>query len=190
MSLSVASLLLHRSVWERIGGFVEGFRTGEDLIFVRRVLSGGFKIGITPDAVVHWQIPGTLRGTFHRIVNYSHYTLEAGLGYTWHARAFVYYAMAILLLAMGIIYSPWWLAVLAGCAVLRVLKTVHSNEKTHRGLRAYTLSRVLLVGWILLAVDAASLCGAFRWLRQLSTPRKRLHGRPGQPRPLPTDFAT
>jgi glycosyltransferase involved in cell wall biosynthesis len=85
MSYSVASMLIQRRVWERLGGFVEGFRTGEDVLFVQRVCGGSVKPALAPEAVVSWEIPRTSRQAVGRLARYSQYTLEAGLGRTWHA---------------------------------------------------------------------------------------------------------
>lgn len=165
MSYSVASMLIRRSVWERVGGFVEGLRTGEDVIFVRRIGEGGFKVGVAPGAVVHWQIPRTLAGTIHRLTNYSHHSLEAGLGHTWHHRVFFYYTVVLLLVGLGLLQSRWWLAILFMLFALRVFKTILVNEKEKRGLCAFTIPRLVLVGGILLAADLATLWGTLRWLR-------------------------
>ena len=171
MSYSVASLLIHRHVWEAVGGFVEGLRTGEDILFVQRLREGRFAIGLAPGAIVDWQIPQTLRGTMRRLATYSHYGLEAGLGHTWHYRAFAYYGVALLLIVMGLVHSRWWLALLAGLFVLRVVKTILCNEKVQRGLRGFGPLRIVLVGWILLAMDLATLYGTLRWMIFLRIPR-------------------
>jgi glycosyltransferase involved in cell wall biosynthesis len=161
---SVASLLLRRSVWERSGGFVEGLRTGEDLLFVRLLREHALRIGLAPAAVVQWQIPLTLSATFRRFATYSHHGLEAGLGHTWHYRAFLIYAVALALGGLGLVSSPWWFAVLAALFVVRVIHTIVRNEHARRGLRAFAPMRVLLIGVILLAVDVATLYGTCRWL--------------------------
>lgn len=171
MSYSVASMLIRRSVWERVGGFVEGFRTGEDLIFVQRVRDGDFRVSVTPTAEVHWEIPRTLRGTVRRLVNYSHYSLEAGIGHTWHYRTFIYCALALLLLALGFIHRVWWFALLAGLFLLRVVKTILRNEKKKCGILAFTAPRLLSIGGILLAADLATLFGTVRWLRRSRFPQ-------------------
>lgn len=171
MSYSVASMLIRRSVWERVGGFVEGLRTGEDLIFVQRIRDGGFRVGVTPRAEVHWEIPRTLRGTVRRLVNYSHYSLEAGMGHTWHYRTFLYCALALLLLALGFIHRVWWFAFLAGLFMLRVVKTILRNEKKKCGILAFTAPRLLFIGGILLAADLATLYGTVRWLRDSRFPQ-------------------
>lgn len=164
---SVASLLLHRSVWERVGGFPEDPRSGEDLMFMRRIEELGAVIALAPEAVVHWEIPTTLRATMSRFVNYSQYGLEAGLGSTWHYRAFMYYALALALLVLGAVASPWWLAFLAGLFVLRIVKTVCTNEKEKQGFSVFAPLRLILIGGILLAIDLATLYGTLKWLRGL-----------------------
>ena len=176
MSYSVASMLMRRKVWEQLGGFSEGLRTGEDIIFVRRINEGSFSVGLAPKAAVHWQIPRSLGRTIHRLVNYSHYGLEAGLGHTWHYRTFLYCALALLLVVLGLIHSTWWFAMLGGLFAVRVIKTVLCNEKKKRGLQAFTVPRFSMVGCILLAADMATLYGTFRWLMQ-----SRGRHLPGQP---------
>lgn len=171
MSYSVASMLMRRTVWERVGGFPEGVRSGEDLIFMSRVEKGGFSDRVAPNAVVHWQIPRTFGGTIRRLVNYSQYGLEAGLAHTWHYRTFIYFTLALLLIALGVGYSLWWLAVLAGLIALRVLGTIYRNEKERRGFRAFLPPRLLVIAGILLAADLATLYGTFRWLRDSRAPQ-------------------
>ena len=161
---SVASLLLHRSVWERAGRFPEHARSGEDLIFMKRIEDAGAVVRLAPEAVVHWEIPATLPATVRRFARYSQYSLEVGLGSTWHARAFLYYAAALSLLILGGVHSIWWWAALAGLMVLRVAKTIAVNEKEQEGLAAFAPVRFFLVGGILLAIDLATIYGAFQWV--------------------------
>lgn len=165
MSYSVASMLMRRTVWERVGGFPEGVRSGEDLIFLSHIKKGGFPERLAPNAVVHWEIPRTLGGTIHRLTNYSHYGLEAGLGHTWHHRVFLYHTVALLLVGLSLLQSRWWLAILFMLFALRVFKTILLNEKDKHGLCAFTIPRLALVGGILLAADLATLWGTLRWLR-------------------------
>jgi GT2 family glycosyltransferase len=171
MSYSVASMLILRAAWDRVGGFIEGFRTGEDLIFVQRIRAGGFSVGLAPNAVVHWQIPRTLGGTIRRLVDYSHYSLEAGLGHTWHHRTFLYSVSALLLVGMGLIHSIWWFALLAGLFAVRVVKTILRNEKEKVGLQAFAVPRLFVIGYLLLATDLATLYGTFRWFRDSPGPK-------------------
>jgi hypothetical protein len=126
---------------------------------------------LAPKGAVHWQIPRSLGGTIRRLVNYSHYGLEARLGHTWHYRTFVYCASAFLLVVLGLVYSAWWFALLAGLFAVRVLKAIFRNEKEKRGVRAFTVPRLLVIGCIFLAADLATLYGTFRWLRDSHVPR-------------------
>jgi cellulose synthase/poly-beta-1,6-N-acetylglucosamine synthase-like glycosyltransferase len=165
MSPSVASLLLRREVWEQVGGFPEDLRTGEDLIFLERIRRGGFRIELAPEAVVHWKAPRTLRGLLRRTARYSEYGLEAGLGHTWHSRVLVYDAVAAGLVALGAAGAPWAFALLGVLLVARAVRTVARNDLTgRRGVGRFAPRRVLLVAWLLLVIDAATLAGVARWL--------------------------
>lgn len=166
MSFSVASLLVRREVWKALGGFVEGRRTGEDLIFVEGLRRSLCSVGIAADAVVHWDIPRTIPAVMRRIAQYSCDSLDAGLGHTWHHRAFLYDAVGLVLVALGVAHAAWWLVLIALLAI-RIIRTVIRNEKRMRGIRAFSPSRLLLIGGILLAMDAATLYGAWRWLIRL-----------------------
>jgi len=171
MSESVASILMRRSAWERVGKFVEGLRTGEDLLFVQQLRRSHVGVGLAPGAVVHWQIPRTLRSTFHRFVTYAHFGLDAGLGHTWHYRTYAYWTMAVLLGGLAVGHSWWWLVLLGVLGGIRVLRKVLVHGTGTRGLRALAPHRVLFIGWIVLAVDVATLCGTLRWLREVWTAR-------------------
>jgi len=164
MSYSVASVLIRRSAWERLGGFVEGLGTGEDVLFVERIRRGDLAVRLAPSAVVHWQIPRTLGGVMRRLVHYSYHSLEAGLARTWHVRTCLYTAAALLLATLGAARSPWWFLLLGGFWLLRALKTISRNDKTARGLSAFHPARLLVVGVLLTAMDLATLYGAWRWL--------------------------
>src|SRR6266496_6473760 len=67
---SIASTLMRREVWRAVGGFPESLRSGEDLIFMNRVESAGFRFVFEPLAVVYWSIKPTLATTFKRFVAY------------------------------------------------------------------------------------------------------------------------
>jgi glycosyltransferase involved in cell wall biosynthesis len=52
VTVVTGNLLVRRSAFERIGGFVEGIRSGGDIDFCRRLQAAGFVIELRPSAVV------------------------------------------------------------------------------------------------------------------------------------------
>jgi GT2 family glycosyltransferase len=50
---ATANLMIRRSVFDELGGFTEGIRSGGDVDFCRRLISAGHRIERRPDAVVH-----------------------------------------------------------------------------------------------------------------------------------------
>src|SRR5690348_5530131 len=79
---SIASCLLHRSLWRAVGGFPD-LRAAEDLIFMEQCQQVG-RIAWAPQALVRWQLQPTLGATFKRFALYSYHNVLAGRQRYWH----------------------------------------------------------------------------------------------------------
>ncbi len=165
---SIASALMHRSVWETVGGFPEDLRSAEDLLFMNKVTSGGFHIVRAPRAIVYWNIqPGFWR-TFRRFVIYSRNNIRAGLFGDWQGRIFIYYAIiaasAVNYLWFGpraLIVPPLlWLLLL----IARGVKSLRRNRAGYPASFARNLTRLFLVIPIIAVLDAATFVGSISWL--------------------------
>jgi len=154
----IASSLLRRSVWSTAGGFPD-LRAAEDLIFMRRVLSGGHKIGWAPRATVWWELRPTLGSTFRKFVQYSRANARAGQQRYWHHNVAKKYLLAAAALGLVGVHSRWWLVVPAAGAIARVAKSIWERREG-RGL-AWTLNPFQFagVGTILAAIDLATFVG-------------------------------
>src|SRR2546430_2987351 len=75
----IASALMRRVAWERVGGFPEHLRSAEDLLFMQRVEQADFRIAFAPRAVVQWDLQPNLWRTFRRFSVYSRNNIRAGL---------------------------------------------------------------------------------------------------------------
>src|SRR4030095_12201335 len=82
---SIASTLLRRTAWEKVNGFPEHLRSGEDLVFMDRVEASGYHFVFEPGALVHWDLRPTFGSTFKRFLTYSRYNILAGLWRQWQA---------------------------------------------------------------------------------------------------------
>jgi len=154
----IASSLVHRDVWQVVGGFPD-LRASEDLIFMERIRDRGFKLGWAPTATVHWHIRPTLAQTFRRFVQYSKHNVWAGRQRYWHYGVARIYFAALPFVVLAAVSSPWWLGVLASGAMARVAKSLWTKREG-RGL-AWLLNPVqfVAVGAILIAIDAATFAG-------------------------------
>jgi len=94
---SIASALMRRDVWKTVGGFPEHLRSAEDLVFMQRIETQGFRELRAPEAMVYWSIQANLWRTFRRFVTYAHNNIRAGLWRQWQAAIFRRYAVLIVI---------------------------------------------------------------------------------------------
>jgi GT2 family glycosyltransferase len=68
---------IHRSVFDKIGLFDEGFNHGgEEVDFSIRAQLSGYEIGWVPDAIVHYRHRTTLRGLAKQFFDYGQATVR------------------------------------------------------------------------------------------------------------------
>jgi glycosyltransferase involved in cell wall biosynthesis len=158
---SVASCLLRRSIWAKVGGFPAG-RAGEDLIFLDRLATAGAQTGWAPTATVWWRLRPDLRSTYQRFRLYSEHNIRAGLQRYWHhgiARQYLVYG---LLLGLAVLDDPWWVGAIVGLFVLRAGKRIwRRREGAPLGSAWRWIPSVAV---LLLAIDLATFHG---WLEAL-----------------------
>jgi glycosyltransferase involved in cell wall biosynthesis len=159
---SIASCLLHRSVWRAVGGFPD-FRAAEDLVFIERCQEVA-RIAWAPQAVVSWQLQPTLKSTFRRFALYSYHNVLAGRQRYWHYGIASKYLVALVILILAAVHKPAWLFVLAVIAIARVAKSIWNYDEQQRLARLCNPARLLLVATILAVVDLATFVG---WGRAL-----------------------
>jgi hypothetical protein len=64
-------LCFDRRVWERVGGYPEDLRWGEDKLFLERLRSAGIEVRTVPDARVRWRPRRSLRALFRQYEDYG-----------------------------------------------------------------------------------------------------------------------
>lgn len=159
----VASMLLRRDCWRRIGGFPD-LRAGEDLIFMEALEASGTKIGWSADATVHWQLQPTLGRTFRRFALYSKHNVWAGRQRFWHYGLARQYIAVLVCVLLGIVHSRWWLLGLPLWLGARVGRNLwRRREGRSLGSLLNPVQFVACAG-ILLTIDAATFAG---WLQAL-----------------------
>lgn len=75
---SVASMLVHRDIWDSIGGFPKELRTAEDEVFIKKILASNYPTVVAPAAIVYWRPRSTLGAFFRQ--SYSYYKGKAIIG--------------------------------------------------------------------------------------------------------------
>jgi cellulose synthase/poly-beta-1,6-N-acetylglucosamine synthase-like glycosyltransferase len=147
---SSRSIAFRRQLWERVGGYPDWLRAGEDLVFDLRLRAAGARFEVAPDAVVRWHPRPTLREFFKQ---YRHYARGDGHGHLWpkrHAARYAAYVTGLALVVLSVSH-PWlWGVLAAGFAAyaLKYARRVHRERPfaTRSGMTgAYALIPVVIV---------------------------------------------
>jgi glycosyltransferase involved in cell wall biosynthesis len=160
---SIASCLLKRAAWERAGGFREDLRSGEDLLFFKRLDEAGARSVHAPAAVVYWSLQPTAAKTFRRFSTYSLNGMRAGLAREWQWRVTRFYLLLAATVAAG---ALWWWPLLVVPPLVLAARAARRVSRWRGGslLKSLGPRRVLTVAWINLVIDAAMFAGMLRWL--------------------------
>lgn len=167
-SRAVLSSLVHRSVWQAVGGFSEHLRSAEDLLFMNRIDDAGFRVAYAPRAVASWSMQPTLWRTFKRFATYSRHNLRAGLGRQWQRAILIRYGILLLCAVVSWRLTNWWpiitAALLLLMLVMRSLAALWRNRRVFPASLGRNLRRLLLLVPLLFTLDAATLIGTLNWL--------------------------
>jgi cellulose synthase/poly-beta-1,6-N-acetylglucosamine synthase-like glycosyltransferase len=163
---SIASSLIHRSVWQQVGGFPD-LRAAEDRIFMRRIEEHGFNTGWAPKATVVWQLAPGLKATFQKMALYSQHNVWAGEQKYWHYGIARMYVAGLLLAMLLAALNPALLLTLPFLALARPIKSIWQRREGRSIWWVLNPARVMLVAVILLTIDVATVVG---WGRAIIRP--------------------
>lgn len=165
---SIASALLRRDAWRAVNGFPEDLRSAEDLVFMDRLESAGYKTVFERRAQVHWDLRPTLWSTFKRFLIYSRNNIRAGLFRQWQSTILLRYGvLVVLLIAALIVEPPWvWFPIVAWLLMLvaRAAVSIKRNRNYYPASFFQNLLRGAMVMSVLAVLDAAAILGSIQWL--------------------------
>jgi glycosyltransferase involved in cell wall biosynthesis len=164
----IASTLLRREAWKRVGGFPEDLRSAEDLLFMDRLEAAGYRAVFEPGAQVHWNLRPTLGTTFKRFLVYSRNNIRAGLWRQWQATILFRYAMLLVLLVLALLVDPWWVLVPVAAWLFmlaaRAAVSIRRNRYCYPASLFHNVLRGSLIVWLLAVLDVAAIIGSVQWL--------------------------
>jgi glycosyltransferase involved in cell wall biosynthesis len=169
---SSRSLALRREVFEAAGGYPEWLEVGEDMYLNHRLVEGGARIELAPDAIAQWRMRPTLAATWRQYSRYAEGDAIAGMYPRRHAIRFATYVFGGLALLSG---RRWARAVAAAAGLAYASRPI--RRARHR-LPAGSVQRRAAFGAVpamMAFVDAAKMWGYVRGLAG-----SRLRGRDRQ----------
>lgn len=157
----IASSLVRRESWARVGGFPD-LRAAEDLIFMERLEQGGIPAAWAPAATVHWKLPPSPAALFRRFSLFSRHNVWAGRQRQWHFGMARFYALCIPFFLAAVVWNVLWLVPAAGLWLLRVVKSIQARSDGRGAAWVLQPARVLGAAWVLGIVELATWIG---WLQ-------------------------
>jgi glycosyltransferase involved in cell wall biosynthesis len=161
----IASSLLRREVWRRVGGFPD-LRAAEDLMFMEAVEREGFRTGWASRATVHWQLRPTLKSTFKKFVLYSRHNVWAGRQRFWHYGVARQYVLAAPFVLLAVVHSAWWLLFPVAGMLARAAKSIWRRREGRSILWALNPAQFAGVMLLILTIDLATFVGWAQALRR------------------------
>ncbi len=162
----VASSLIHRDMWRRVGGFREDLRAAEDLIFFDALRDMLTAEKFAPTATVSWELGQSVGAFFRRLRVYSRHHARARLWRTWHARVGLMDAAGVVLGAIALRWPSAWLVL--GLAVsLRLGRTI-GQRRGNITRSPWRVGCLVRVGVLVALADLAMWMGVvdlvYRWI--------------------------
>ncbi|HKV32827.1 MAG TPA: glycosyltransferase [Pyrinomonadaceae bacterium] len=164
----IASTLLKREAWEKVGGFPEDLRSAEDLLFMDRLEAAGYRAVFEPRAQVHWNLRPTLGTTFKRFLVYSRNNIRAGLFRQWQATIVFRYAILLVFTVPAFIFDVRWILLPVGAWVFmmiaRTVVSIRRNQHCFPASFSQNVARVFMIVTLLTVLDVAAIAGSVQWL--------------------------
>jgi glycosyltransferase involved in cell wall biosynthesis len=158
---STASMLMHRAAWEAAGPFREDLRSAEDLLFFRALDAARVPSTHARDAVVSWELKRNVADTFRKFTAYARSNMSAGLAREWQYGVARFYALLLAVVVVGLFFRP---ALLLAPLLLLARAARRVWRWRPRAASLFNLPRLLMVVWLNLVIDAATLRGTLQWL--------------------------
>jgi glycosyltransferase involved in cell wall biosynthesis len=155
---SIASVLLRRDVWQKVGGFPD-LRAAEDLIFMEEIERRGFRVAWEPRATVWWELRPDFASTFKKFVLYSRHNVWAGRARQWHYGVARQYALVAVFILLAVLHSAWWLSAVALWLVARTFRSIWRRREGRRLSWALNPAQFFGVMTIILTIDLATFVG-------------------------------
>ncbi len=164
----IASSLMKREVWEKVGGFPD-LRAAEDLIYMEAVESHKYQTAFAPAAKVNWQLRSNSISTFQKFVLYSKHNALAGRQWDWHYGTAKYYFPLIAFIILIVVHSWWWMIAIVLWIFARSARRILVHRYEFGIAPLFNPLTFTGVALMILLIDIATFVG---WGRAILTAKK------------------
>ncbi len=161
---SSRSLAFRREVWEKVGGYPEWLRIGEDMYFNHRWKKMGIRHRLNKEALVWWRMRPDLPSLLRQYFLYARGDGEAGMYPRRHAVRFLTYGWLVLVAATEWGRRLWVPTAAAGALYVGRRWLRIPFHMRGRDMREKAAAFIALPGLVFL-IDAAKMAGYLAGLR-------------------------
>ena len=151
---SSRTIAFRKTIWEKVGGYPEIFLSGEDTLFDLRLRKIGARFAFSPAAIVYWRMRPTMMTFSWLIFRYGFGDGYCGLLLSNCVKNCGKVGMAILLAALAIVVSLWFIVPLV--LYLWLLPFLY---KMREALRIRLLVRYPLISLLKIVSDISYVTG-------------------------------
>jgi len=169
----IASSLLNKKAWERVGGFPD-WRAAEDLIFMDGLEAVGIPYSTEPRALVHWKLRPDLFSTFSKFVTYSKHNVWAVRQWDWHYGILKQYLLLVPFLILAILHTWFWLLTIPLWMMARTAKRILSHRAELGLTPLFNPLIVFGVLGLIFCIDMATFIG---WIKALIVKKQHRQAR-------------
>ena len=162
---SSRNLGFKKNAWARAGGYPENMDYGEDMKFNFNLKDKGYKILFNPDAIVYWRMRENLTQVFKQFFRYAKGDARGKMYLYRHMIRFSLLIDFLIVLALSIIFSPWFLIIFAPVFVFYVFRPFsrlnaafcHIKKNTDRFF--LKIAALFIAPLLLVYIDIAKMSG-------------------------------
>ncbi|MBC8422540.1 glycosyltransferase [bacterium] len=154
---SSRSIAFTKSLWERVGGYPEWLRWGEDTLFNETCIESGARYVVAPDAIVGWEVRPNLRAVVKQFFNYARGDGQRCMKSAAYAADILIAVVALAILAAGRVWGLLIPIFYAGLILSRHPSQVPLNDLPAALGLAVVIRTLRAAGFVVGAID--SRCG-------------------------------
>jgi glycosyltransferase involved in cell wall biosynthesis len=162
---SSRNLGFKKYAWAKAGGYPENLDYGEDMKFNFNLKAAGYKILFNPDAIVYWRMRENLNLIFKQFFRYAKGDARGKMYLHRHILRFSSLIDFLIIAAISIIFSPWFLLVLVPVFIYYVYKPFSRLNVTFCHIKQNTdrfflkIAALFIAPAMLIYIDIAKMSG-------------------------------
>jgi cellulose synthase/poly-beta-1,6-N-acetylglucosamine synthase-like glycosyltransferase len=162
---SSRNLGFKKYAWAEVGGYPENMDYGEDMKFNFNLKKKGYKILFNPDAIVFWRMRENLSQIFKQFFRYAKGDALGKMYFNRHLIRFSSLIDFLIVIVISIIFSPWFLLILAPVFVFYVFKPFSRLNVTFCHVKQNTdrfflkIAALFIAPLMLIYIDIAKMFG-------------------------------